>query len=331
MESLVAASESDDGSNESSMFNDALILLSSSTISKSQSQAFRLMKGVPSLLRLLQSISKTSHQMEIMRIIYKCACVEVPFKEALIKEGNTIKVLEAVFTAPNASPDLRLLVIETLWEIINNGTINRQPAIDEMLSRGLIGRLSQLLKADEVNKSSEQLMAAVACVLWEVTDLAPYREKIRDLGCIPVLISLCSKYPDSAGYIGCLTNLSRSQSLHLMLAESGLLESLTLLLSSDVPSMKEVIRIQALITISHVYGGQDSKRGDDGSKAASILSKHNISASMATMMDSVLHGDSLFGGAWWSLEEICHAVASLSRSPKITEAMGKKRNYSLDD
>ncbi len=90
-----------------------------------------------------------------------------------------------------------------------------------------------------------------------------------------------------------------------------------------------MIKAQALVALAHVYAGQDSKRGDDGSEAAALIAKHSAAASAAKMLDSVLHGDSMFGGAWWSLEEVVHSVASLSKSARTAELMAKASMASM--
>lgn len=54
-----------------------------------------------------------------------------------------------------------------------------------------------------------------------------------------------------------------------------------------------------------------------------LLSRYDASLSVMTMLEACLHGDSMFGGAWWALEEVVQAVQSLSQKPQHAERLVK--------
>ncbi|KAG2449069.1 hypothetical protein HYH02_005818 [Chlamydomonas schloesseri] len=115
--------------------------------------------------------------------------------------------------------------------------------------------------------------------------------------------------------MGFINNLSRSEALHLTLQEYGVIDVLQVVLEN---TSVEVNRTQALITVAHVYAGQEMHAQSDA-----LLSRYDASLSVMTMLDACLHGDSMFGGAWWALEEVVQAVQSLSQKPQHAEKLWK--------
>ncbi|KAG2433716.1 hypothetical protein HXX76_008083 [Chlamydomonas incerta] len=115
--------------------------------------------------------------------------------------------------------------------------------------------------------------------------------------------------------MGFVNNLSRSEALHLTLQEYGVIDVLQGVLEH---TSVEVNRTQALITVAHVYAGQEMHAQSDA-----LLSRYDASLSVMTMLDACLHGDSMFGGACWALEEVVQAVQSLSQKPQHAEKLWK--------
>ncbi|KAF5831870.1 armadillo-type protein [Dunaliella salina] len=181
---------------------------------------------------------------------------------------------------------------------------------DELFTYGHMGHVAAALN-NHSHENFEIVMEVVANLLHCVADRKKLRERIRDLGCIPVLVKLTMEYPKFWGVLG---NLARSDSLHIILKDAGLLHA------AETAGHKSPKIMSVVTAIAHVYASCDSQ----GGHAQSFLSKHDVSIKLIGILDACIHGNSHFRGSndyWESLEEVVHVVKSLLRSEWQAERM----------
>jgi hypothetical protein len=86
---------------------------------------------------------------------------------------------------------------------------------------------------------TQVIMDHCADIMLNVCDNKDFRERVRDLGCIPTLVQLSSSsYTENFG--GAVYNLARSESLHVCLQEAGLLEAISKTLREQPQRAHEV-------------------------------------------------------------------------------------------
>lgn len=75
---------------------------------------------------------------------------------------------------------------------------------------------------------------------------------------------------------------------------------------------QDVIRLLVLITLAHIFGGDDSPE----SPCQQLLARYNVSSMVIQMLDATRAGDGLYLDIPFSTEEVLSSVTSLSRSPE---------------
>jgi hypothetical protein len=143
-----------------------------------------------------------------------------------------------------------------------------------------------------------------------------YRERLRDLGCIDLLIGLVRVRPLHPR-ISVLYNLTRSESVHTSFKESDFLSTVRELLA--MPELSEGSRVTCVLAVAHVYGNED-----DG-VARRTLAAEDPSRQLVELLDSCVRGKGNYRGSTWTVEEVVHGVQSLARSSVHAEAMVKVR------
>jgi hypothetical protein len=80
--------------------------------------------------------------------------------------------------------------------------------------------------------------------LQNVSNPKQIRERLADLGCVPSLVKASVK---NHGFFEALANLSRSESLHIVLQDAGLLQAVTRQAGQDLPTaVSENIMLQSM-------------------------------------------------------------------------------------
>uniref|UniRef100_A0A7S3QWI4 TIR domain-containing protein n=2 Tax=Dunaliella tertiolecta TaxID=3047 RepID=A0A7S3QWI4_DUNTE len=145
--------------------------------------------------------------------------------------------------------------------------------------------------------------------LWKA-----WRGRIADVGIIPRLVELAGSSQLGAVYVLC--NLSRSDSLQLVLRDAKLLEAMQLFAETAKDDSADLAK--ALIAVANVYGSdkQDSTVGK-------LLSSYDVSLPVVCILDAVLHGDRSWNDTLFTLDEAAHAARALSSTPWLAQRMHK--------
>ncbi|KAG2489997.1 hypothetical protein HYH03_011625 [Edaphochlamys debaryana] len=285
----------------------ALSRLGKAVWKKDHVTSLRLGGYVSTLIALLETTTPGATLEDALAVLLTAAQQDVGCKDALIKGGAVRRLCKLLDPLSHQEQAVVLLSVRLLHQCINSGEIVRAPAVDELFRVGAASKAVRFLEG-----SDPVLAQATGSLFWEITDIPAFRERCRDLGIIPTVLGLLAASPDCPGYMGFINNLSRSEALHLTLQEYGVIDVLEKVLAATTV---EVNRTQALITVAHVYAGTWPYRScqEGHTQSDALLSRYDASLSVMTMMEACLHGDSMFGGAWWALEELVQAVQSLTQ------------------
>mmetsp|Transcript_3735 Transcript_3735/g.10146 ORF Transcript_3735/g.10146 Transcript_3735/m.10146 type:complete len:515 (-) Transcript_3735:1905-3449(-) len=180
---------------------------------------------------------------------------------------------------------------------------------DELFTYGHMGHVAAALN-NHSHVNFRIVVDRIANLLHCVADRKKLRERIRDLGCISILIKLTMEFPMFWGVLG---NLSRSDSLHIILKDAGLLHA------AETAGHKSPKILSVVTAIANVYASCDSQ----GGPAERFLSKHDVSIKLIGILDACIHGTHFQSSSdyWYALEEAADVTKALLRSEWQAERM----------
>ncbi|PNH11286.1 hypothetical protein TSOC_001876 [Tetrabaena socialis] len=296
----------------------ALHELAEREYSKQQAANCRLTGACKHLVDALDSATSgltAASQQQVLILVEKWCAVDVHCKDHFVKLGVIRKLAILLFTDDMEIIHRTLLALVPLTytgDLTSRNMEAVKSSFEELFRSGAVSRMIRFLELSTEKVHRDVTLQSIINITY-LADVPWYRERLRDLGIIPLSIALVRADPDEWEYVANVYNMSRAESVHLSLKEHGVLQVLQEVINQ---SNKEVVKMLGLITVANIYGGEESN-----DPCQKLLSEHDVSRHVIQMLDSTKDGDGLYREIPFATEESVSAVRSLARNTTSAESL----------
>lgn len=270
---------------------------------REHASALRLAGAARQLVRLISKEGGVSSDVRTAaaEVAGSLAHHDIPSAEILVRAGIVKMIcldgLEATAN-PRALVASCLMTLLTCIRGLTSGS--REAVYDMMFTLGAVSKICNLLDSAATADVCARLMG------W-VSSVTLCRERLRDLGLIPVMVAACRSHPESTFHINCIMNLALSDSLTICLKDCDVLGVMQEILGNG-SSPNEVARTNAVAALALIYGSD----AHSNPEADRLLEAHDQTRSLVQALEACASGRGMHGGLMWRPAHVLKMLQSLS-------------------